>query len=313
MLGRLEKLDDERQELEQQLQLLQASQVMEDSIELGSVRLSMAQPRFSTRSKVTRSAPHAGWDTTLRAVSVAASLRSQSDELERHKEMVKRSRWRNRVNRGGSRAEAPQDHVTLLPRGGVYVQTKHGAVQFGLPPETIKDSLNLGLDVPSMFVVPKDRFNLKYATNTCELEFPAYWNFFVKGRSSLVVASEEAAEVLRKVVDEVLEGPAPEHLYTDEEYGATCLPETFAARPDHQKEIDFFKEPRGGRIISTETLVRFVIFHANADGHMQADLPCEEGTLAVVDESAPLPSRRTTDRARAWPAAAFPHLRPATP
>ena len=33
-----------------------------------------------------------------------------------------------------------------------------------MPPETIKDSLNLGLEVPAIFVPPKDRFNLKYGT-----------------------------------------------------------------------------------------------------------------------------------------------------
>jgi len=47
------------------------------------------------------------------------------------------------------------------------------------------------------------------------------------------------------VVDEVLEGPASEHLFTDEEYGPDVSAETFAARPDHAKEIDFFKEPTG--------------------------------------------------------------------
>ena len=77
-----------------------------------------------------------------------------------------------------------------------------------MPPETIKDSLNLGLEVPSIFVPPKDRFNLKYGTNCCEIEFPAYWNFFVKGRLSIVATSADAAEVIQKVVDEVLEGPA---------------------------------------------------------------------------------------------------------
>ena len=209
--------------------------------------------------------------------------------------MLARCRWRNRVNRGGSRDDASQDHkavthpwpaVTHLPRGGVYVHTKHGNIQFGMPPETIKDSLNLGFEVPSIFVPPKDRFNLKYGTNCCEIEFPAYWNFFVKGRSSIVATSVDAAEVIQKVVDEVLEGPASEHLFTDEEYGPDVSAETFAARPDHAKEIDFFKEPRGGRVISTDTLVRFVIFQANADGHMQADLPCDDegGTLIVVDD-----------------------------
>ena len=84
----------------------------------------------------------------------------------------------------------------------------------------------------------------------------------------------------------MLEGPASEHLFTDEEYGPGVSAETFAARPDHEKEIDFFKEPRGGRVISTDTLVRFVIFQPNADGHMQADLPCdtEGGSLTVVDD-----------------------------
>ena len=193
-------------------------------------------------------------------------------------------RWRNRVNRGGSQEGIKQEDVTFLPRGGVYVNTKHGAIQFGMPPETIKDALTLGLDVPSIFVAPKDRFNLKYATNTCEVEFPCYWNFFVKGRSTVLAATADAAEVIRKVVDEVLEGPAPEHLYTDEEYAATCSPEVYAARPDHVKEIDFFKEPRGGRVISTATLVSFCIFRPNREGHLQADLPCEEGTLAIIDE-----------------------------
>ena len=117
-------------------------------------------------------------------------------------------RWRNRANRGGSRDEGTPENVTHLPRGGVYVQTKHGNIQFGMPPETIKDSLNLGLEVPSIFVPPKDRFNLKYGTNCCEIEFPAYWNFFVKGRLSIVATSADAAEVIQKVVDEVLEGPA---------------------------------------------------------------------------------------------------------
>ena len=116
--------------------------------------------------------------------------RELADDVKRYAEMIKRSRWRNRVNRGSGReagtprGSAPQggtqENVIHLPRGGVYVRTKHGSIQFGMPPETIKDSLNLGLEVPAIFVPPKDRFNLKYGTNCCEVEFPAYWNFFVK-------------------------------------------------------------------------------------------------------------------------------------
>lgn len=49
--------------------------------------------------------------------------------------------------------------VTDLPRGGISIQTKAvGAVQFGIPPETIKDSMRLGLEVPRVFIVPVERF-----------------------------------------------------------------------------------------------------------------------------------------------------------
>jgi len=49
--------------------------------------------------------------------------------------------------------------VTQLPRGGISIQTKAvGAVQFGIPPETIKDSMRLGLEVPRVFIVPVERF-----------------------------------------------------------------------------------------------------------------------------------------------------------
>ena len=40
-----------------------------------------------------------------------------------------------------------------------------------MPPETIKDSLNLGLEVPSIFVPPKDRFNLKCAAALVDLVY----------------------------------------------------------------------------------------------------------------------------------------------
>ena len=34
--------------------------------------------------------------------------------------------------------------------------------------------------MPKVYVVGKERFNLKFGTNTAEFEFPAYWNFFIK-------------------------------------------------------------------------------------------------------------------------------------
>lgn len=40
--------------------------------------------------------------------------------------------------------------VISLPRGGIIINTtKKGPIQFGMPPETIKDSMALGIQVPT--------------------------------------------------------------------------------------------------------------------------------------------------------------------
>ena len=42
-----------------------------------------------------------------------------------------------------------------LPRGGYYVRTSAGPIQIGIPPETIKDVMELKLDVPIAYVLPR--------------------------------------------------------------------------------------------------------------------------------------------------------------
>ena len=69
---------------------------------------------------------------------------------------------------GGDAAQAQgaADCVTRLPRGGLHVQTVHCAVQFGIPPETIKDSITLFGSPPHIYVVPQERFNLTTGTES---------------------------------------------------------------------------------------------------------------------------------------------------
>lgn len=54
------------------------------------------------------------------------------------------------------------------------------------------------------------------------------------------------------------------------------------------KEINYFKEPRNGRVISTSTLVSFCIFSYNEQQQLCANLPTPEGTaegaLQVIDD-----------------------------
>ena len=44
-----------------------------------------------------------------------------------------------------------------LPRGGVYIQTEHFPIQFGIPPETIKDHFSLQLKVPQIYILPSQK------------------------------------------------------------------------------------------------------------------------------------------------------------
>ena len=72
-------------------------------------------------------------------------------------------------------AEAP----VRLPRGGLLVQTSIGAIQFGAPPETIKDILlaQPPLPTPSIYVVPDPLFcPLRHVNLVCCF-FPFLFSF----------------------------------------------------------------------------------------------------------------------------------------
>ena len=97
--------------------------------------------------------------------------------------------------------------ILPLKRGGLVVKTKLGWIQFGIPPETVKDSLNLGIEVPSYYVVPSVRFDKKTGINVAEFEFPAYFNYFVKKRKINLICSKEAYDAIRIIFQETLLGP----------------------------------------------------------------------------------------------------------
>jgi len=302
LLSQLEKLDEERHDLTEQMRRLQVSELQDQALS-EDVLLAGPRTRFS---RVNDSTPANKKDSNRRTINNArmsaymrpgvtesASEDDKETEMQVLVDRVDRGRQRGRFNSrhvhgsaGASSADGMADCVVYLPRGGVYVKTKYGPVQFGLPPETIKDPMRMKLDVPTFFVVPKERFNLKFGTNTCETEFPAYWNFFIKGSCVTLVCTSEAANVITKVVDEVLEGPDEEYLYADDEYSPFVDEAIYEARPDHLKEIGYFKEPRNGRIIATSTVIKFAIFEYNPDGNLEATLPSGHepaGSLAVID------------------------------
>jgi hypothetical protein len=103
--------------------------------------------------------------------------------------------------------EESKTEIYDLVRGGCVVMTSAGPIQFGIPPETVKDSLIAGKEVPTYFVVPTERFDRKVGISVAEFEFPAYFNFFVKKRQVSIICTEEARDAIRIIFQETLLGP----------------------------------------------------------------------------------------------------------
>ncbi|MCS6901988.1 MAG: cAMP/cGMP-dependent 3',5'-cyclic-AMP/GMP phosphodiesterase, partial [Myxococcales bacterium] len=146
--------------------------------------------------------------------------------------------------------------VLSLPRGGTYVKTSAGPIQFGIPPETIKDSMALKLPVPTVYVVPHELFHRRRGLNVAECEFPAYYNFFLlKRRIRLVVDDASIEARVRAVFQESLFGPlvVPPDLEFDESYPPDI-------RPDFRREMENFRRSVDGKRLEVDTLVEFLRF-----------------------------------------------------
>lgn len=101
-----------------------------------------------------------------------------------------------------------QEQLIRLPRGGIVIHTSLGNIQFGMPPETVKDSMLMGIDVPEIYVIPTRRFDFNSCLNVAEFEFPAYFNFFIRRKQITLVCSQEAKEAIVAVFNETLLGPS---------------------------------------------------------------------------------------------------------
>ena len=74
-------------------------------------------------------------------------------------------------------------------------------------PETVKDCLTLGIEVPTIFIMPLYRFDKRLCLSVAEFEFPAYFNFFVKKRKIVLVCDKIGEDAVRSIFQETLLGP----------------------------------------------------------------------------------------------------------
>lgn len=154
--------------------------------------------------------------------------------------------------------------------------TSVGGVQFGIPPETIKDSMNLGLELPTYYVIPRQRFCMEKGLNMAEFEFPAYFNFFIKRRKIVIVCHAKEESIIRTVFTETLLGP--QSLQWPEKFSHD-VPRS--AYPDLMKEMSYFRKNPFNRSenLQVDTLLSFVHFDNST-----ATIVTEDGNKVEITE-----------------------------
>lgn len=175
---------------------------------------------------------------------------------------------------------AASDVVIPLARGGVVVRTGLGGVQFGAPPETIKDALGADLEVPSIFVLPSTWFSRLHGNVAVELEFPVYWNTFIHGRRVSVVCDEGARARVLAVLRESLFGPEPAEVDADADYDPAV---PLDARADLVREMRWFRPMAAdGDPLELDDVLDFAIF----DGGGRASLGTGPDGEVIVERRA---------------------------
>lgn len=133
--------------------------------------------------------------------------------------------------------------VLALPRGGyIILKDNKILVQIGVPPETIKDSIKLLGEAPQYYIIPKNLLDKTTFLNVAEVEFPIYYNYFIKRRKTFIICTKEQKNSLITLFKESLIGP--DHVYEDDFYsGFNCniLEEMlFFRRKDQTKKDELF-------------------------------------------------------------------------
>ena len=148
--------------------------------------------------------------------------------------------------------------ILELNRGGFLIDSSIGYIQVGSPPETIKDTMSLEKGVPLHFCLPKKFFNRNKGISVAEVEFPLYFNFFIRQKKTTLICSKEHKEIFMIVLKEALFGPDEFNIKTD--YDDSNDPTI----PDMKKEMDYFRAN-----LEVNSLVDFRVF--DEDGRVDID------------------------------------------
>ncbi len=170
------------------------------------------------------------------------------------------------------------DNFIRLPRGGYVVETPEGRIQFGAPPETIKDTLAHPQGVPDIFVLPRQMFSWTKGINVADMEFPIYYNYFLRQKRPLICGTQDQAVSLATALQEAVFGPRNLDLRPDSiDVGDNVFV------PDIREELAFF---RGERTL--DSLLRYRVFRDRrlTIGRVRIEITETDDYMVFVDDDA---------------------------
>lgn len=150
-----------------------------------------------------------------------------------------------------------------LTRGGQLVVWGEFVAQLSVYPETIKDTMEGPHGVPDIFILPEHLFDITAGVSRAEVEFPTYFNFYLRQRKTLFVCQTRQVRPLLNVLQEAIFGPR--RLYLEEDYGPN------PPLADLRQEMAYFKkDPQRARgRLRIRDMVEFQVFDSQQTTHIR--------------------------------------------
>lgn len=126
-------------------------------------------------------------------------------------------------------------------------------MQVGAYPETIKDTMGRPHGVPSIFLLPERLFDVSKGVSRAEIEFPVYFNFYLRSQKTLIICLRRQLRPVMRVLQEAIFGPRNVNLLKDYASGESL--------PDLASEMAYFKRDtqRASGRLRIKDLVDFAV------------------------------------------------------
>ena len=169
-----------------------------------------------------------------------------------------------------------------LPKGGLVIRTLMGNLQYGMPPETVKDTFLIEGGVPEYYIIPSQKFDWQDGINFMEFEFPVYCNFFIKKKvKTKLICTEQTKKKIEIIFQETLLGPKDLSKFSNDFW------ENYKGIPQIDKELKHFAvNPfNPTQKLSVDLFIEFIIFDKKMKAELNKEIEVnEEEYLEMIEK-----------------------------